>query len=60
MENETIYRVISAEDKFQVIDNKQQTIIECRDETNAHHYAVLLNKAYASGYKTGYKIGRAS
>ena len=59
MEEEAVYQVRSVENKYQVIDNNQRIIIECRDEQNARHYAVLLNSAFSKGYKTGYKDGRS-
>jgi hypothetical protein len=54
MDPQHYYQVVSQQGLYQVVDATNRTIIECRDEANAQHYAVLLNKAYDLGYKTGF------
>ena len=58
MEPDQNYQVIKQQNSYLVIDASSRTVIECRDEINAHHYAVLLNKAYYRGYKAGLAAGK--
>jgi hypothetical protein len=58
MDPERYYQVILRQNAYRVVDANNSTIIECRDEINAQHYAVLLNKAYYLGYKAGLSEGK--
>ncbi|MBU3005756.1 hypothetical protein [Paraglaciecola arctica] len=46
------------EGKFQVVDGNEQTWLESSNEMTAQHYADLLNKAFKSGFKTGFREAR--
>ncbi len=54
------YRVDDQPDVYRVVNADGTTILECKDETSAHHYVDLLIKAYRAGYKSGYRVARAS
>lgn len=54
------YRVVANEDGFQVVDDANRIIMQCRDQTSAHHYADMLNAAFRVGFRAGYSAGKAS
>lgn len=54
MEPDQTYQVLKQQNAFQVVDAAHNPVIQCKDETNARHYAELLNKAYYHGFKKGY------
>ena len=58
MNNEKAYRVFCDSDKYNVTNEFNRIILECRDEGSAQHYATLLNQAYELGYKKGFKEAR--
>jgi hypothetical protein len=58
MDPQQYYQVVKQRNSFHVTDADNRIIIECRDELNAQHYAVLLNKAYYLGYKNGFSAGK--
>ena len=58
METEQHYQVVKQQNSYCVVDANNCAVIECRDGTNANHYAVLLNKAYYLGYKAGLSAGK--
>ena len=58
MNNEKAYRVLFDSEKYNVTNEFNRVILECRDEGSAQHYATLLNQAYELGYKKGYKEAR--
>ncbi|MEP1446526.1 MAG: hypothetical protein ABJK37_10500 [Paraglaciecola sp.] len=47
------------EGKYQVIDGNEQTWLETSSEMTAQHYIDLLNKAFKSGFKTGFRKARS-
>jgi len=47
------YSVVTREEKYRVCAPSGREIMTCNDEHSASHYAVLLNKAYADGYRHG-------
>jgi len=53
------YRVIESGDKYEVRAASGRTIMVCADESSASHYADLLHRAFAAGYKKGYRDGRS-
>lgn len=46
------------EEKYQVIDGSDQTWLETTNEVTAEHYVDLLNKAFKSGFKKGFRKAR--
>ena len=56
--DELIPYAIDADDAGRVVDSNGSTVIECQDSLNARHYVELLNRAYRSGFKAGYREGR--
>lgn len=54
------YRVDAGPDVYRIVSAQGTTILQCKDETSAHHYVDLLTKAYRSGYKSGYRARRES
>ena len=50
--------VNAQEGKYRVIDGSDYTWLEAANEQTAEHYTDLLNKAFKSGYKNGYRHGR--
>jgi hypothetical protein len=53
------YRCRQQGDRYRVEDAGGNCVMECADRLSAEHYADLLGKAYASGYKAGYRAARA-
>lgn len=47
------------EEKYQVVDASDQTWLETSNAATAEHYVDLLNRAYKSGYKQGFRKARA-
>ena len=47
------------EEKYQVVDGSDQTWLETSNAVTAEHYVDLLNKAFKSGFKKGYRKARA-
>lgn len=43
---------------FQVVDGSDQTWLETANEVTAEHYVDLLNKAFKSGFKKGFRKAR--
>ena len=58
MDPERFYQVVKQQNSYQVIDPSNNIVIECSDEFNAQHYAVLLNKTFYLGYKAGLAAGK--
>ena len=59
-DNSKPYHCRETEDRYLVVDGGGRTILESRDSATVEHYIDLLNKAFAAGYKTGYRAGRNS
>lgn len=56
VKNEQIeYTVKQREDKYEVNNRSGRTILLFRDQGSAEHYASLLNQAFLSGFKLGYR-----
>ena len=53
-----IYTVVAREGRFEVRNDTGRVIVTCRDERSAGEYAVLLNQAYARGFKDGHRHAR--
>ena len=49
------YVVRERNGKFEVADRAGQTCFVCSDAHSAGHYANILNRAFESGYKAGYR-----
>jgi hypothetical protein len=60
MDKNAPYEVIEQDHQFAVLSPSGLTIVQCRDSMNAQHYATLLNQAYRSGYKEGFRQGKQS
>ena len=60
MASEQPYQVVMQQSDYAVVDSSKRTVVTCRNEHNAQHYAELLNRAYERGYKAGYKAGKSS
>jgi len=58
MDNAKAYQVLNNGDRYNVTNEFDRVILECRDEGSARHYATLLNQAYELGYKKGFKAAR--
>ncbi len=56
--NDYVYVELEQGDRFRVISEAGITYIVCRGEDNARQYAMLMNKAYAAGYKSGFRDGK--
>ena len=55
---ESPYRVDLHGDQYAVLDEKGEVVCVCGTENNAHHYEVLLRRAYQRGYKAGYRTAK--
>ncbi len=49
------YRVECSEKGHRVVDESGATVLQCSNAPNATQYAVLLNRTYRAGYKSGYR-----
>ena len=47
------YVVVSADERFFVVNQSGRTIMTCADSGSANHYADLLNSAFESGFRAG-------
>jgi hypothetical protein len=56
--DEPAYRVEPQAEGYSVVSPPGRSIMDCRDEHSANHYAVLLTDAYRLGYRTGFREGR--
>lgn len=56
--DEPVYRVEPQAEGYSVVSPSGRTIMGCRDEHSANHYAVLLTDAYRRGYRAGFRDGR--
>jgi hypothetical protein len=54
------YRVEQEGDSYSVQDAKGRTILSCRDQGSASHYAVLLNEAFAQGVRAAARARRGA
>ncbi|WP_339725695.1 hypothetical protein [uncultured Paraglaciecola sp.] len=54
------FGVSTNEGKYQVVDGNEQTWLETSNAMTAEHYVDLLNKAFKSGFKKGFREGRTS
>jgi len=54
------YQVREQADHWEVISPAGHSVMTCRDQHSANHYAELMNKAYRVGYKAGYRAGKRS
>ena len=51
------YTVHERDGRYEVRNASGRVIMVCNDEGSASHYVVLLNEAYRTGYKAGYRDG---
>ncbi len=60
MDNDELvaYRIDAHEGRYRLLDVEGSTLLECQDETSARHYADLMNKAWRSGFRAGYRTGK--
>ena len=54
------YRVERDDASFRVVGPAELTVMVYGDSRSADHTAALLNKAWQSGYKTGYREGKSA
>ncbi len=54
------YCVVQIEGGFAVMRQQEHEELRCADEASAQQYALMLNKAYRFGYKTGLRYARES
>tara|TARA_R110002111_G_scaffold77674_1_gene123359 strand:+ start:51 stop:242 length:192 start_codon:yes stop_codon:yes gene_type:complete len=47
------------EGQYQVVDGSDRTWLETSNAATAEHYVDLLNKAFKSGFKKGFRKARA-
>ncbi|MGK0305429.1 MAG: hypothetical protein ACI8UG_001177 [Gammaproteobacteria bacterium] len=52
------FRVNTKEGRYQVLDASEQTVLETPNAVTAEHYVDLLNKAFKSGFKKGFRKAR--
>ena len=52
------YNVEQRDNVFAVVSPSGATIMDCRDQHSADHYAVLLTEAYRIGYRAGFREGK--
>jgi hypothetical protein len=52
------YRVNTNQGCYQVLDASEQTVLETPNAVTAEHYVDLLNKAFKSGFKKGFRKAR--
>lgn len=57
-DDERLYRVYEDESGFRVMDESGQTIVTCRDKRSAEHYASILQRAYNTGYRYGFRAAK--
>jgi len=60
MDNEKqkkVYAVLEHDQRFEICNASLRVVMVCGDRGSAEHYALLLNEAYESGYKTGFRDG---
>jgi hypothetical protein len=50
--------VNTKEGRYQVLDASEQTVLETTNAVTAEHYVDLLNKAFKSGFKKGFRKAR--
>ena len=54
----TPFWVNTNEGVYQVVDGTDQTWLETSNAVTAEHYVELLNKAFKSGFKMGFRKAR--
>ena len=52
------YEVFAGSDGYEVRRPAGDVVLQCADEANAQHYAVLMNQAFAAGFKAGFRAAR--
>ena len=52
------YRLAQRDDRYAVLNNRGESVLESRDRATIEHYVDLMNQAYSSGYKAGYRAGK--
>jgi hypothetical protein len=57
-EDQVVHAVRFDAGRFSVLNESGRVIVICRDEHSANEYAVLLNEAYARGFKAGSRQAR--
>jgi len=55
---ESSYCVEQRDNVFTVMSPSGMTIMDCRDQHSADHYALLLTEAYRSGFRVGFRAGK--
>lgn len=53
------YATEESDGRYAVVDGAGRTVLACSDRMSAGHYADLMNQAFESGYKTGYRDASA-
>jgi hypothetical protein len=54
------YSIEAADGRVEVRAASGRVIMACADQASAAHYASLLNEAFRSGYKSGFRDALAS
>ncbi|MGS2721958.1 hypothetical protein [Paraglaciecola aestuariivivens] len=57
-ELEQAFTLMANKTRYQVLDKHQTIWLDSSDANTAKHYLDLFNKAYAAGFKQGFKSGR--
>jgi hypothetical protein len=52
------YRITAHDGRYRLVNAEGNTLLECQDEASARHYAELMNKAWRSGFRAGYREGK--
>ncbi len=52
------YTLAQRDDRYAVLNSRGESVLESRDRTTIEHYIDLMNRAYFSGYKAGYRAGK--
>lgn len=52
------YHVEQDGETYLVVDGEGREVLSCRDACSAEHYLVLMNQAYRSGYRAGFRDAR--
>ena len=54
-EESSPFRLNKNEGLYQVVDGSEQTVLETPNAVTAEHYVYLLNKAFKSEFKKGFR-----
>ncbi|HZR20358.1 MAG TPA: hypothetical protein VFE51_23950 [Verrucomicrobiae bacterium] len=56
--DEPPFRVEPTDGRYHIVDPDGCVLVVCGDAANADQYAVLMNQAYARGFKAGLRKAR--